>query len=73
LYVPGTTAAGALATMIAGIGTALAVHVATAGRGWGLLSPAVAGLAAATAVWVITLALHSRPLKGRLHGVFIQV
>ena len=58
LYVPGTSTTGALATMTAGICAALVVHVATGGRGWGVLSPAVTGLAAATAVWVITLAVH---------------
>jgi SSS family solute:Na+ symporter len=60
LYVPSTSSTGALSTMTAGIGAALVVHVATGGRGWGVLSPAVAGLAAATAVWVITLAVHTR-------------
>ena len=59
LYVRATSAAGALATMTAGIVVALAVQAATAGRGWGLLSPAVAGLAAATGVWVITLAFSN--------------
>jgi SSS family solute:Na+ symporter len=55
LYVRRTSAAGALAAMIAGAGAALAVHVITGGRGWGLVSPAIAGLAAASAAWVITL------------------
>ena len=64
LYVRRTSAAGALATMTAGICTALAVHAATGGRGWGLVSPAVAGLAAATGVWVITLAIHIRRAEG---------
>ena len=64
LYVPRTSATGALATMTAGICAALVVQVATGGRGWGLLSPAVAGLAAATGVWVITLAVHTRRAEG---------
>jgi SSS family solute:Na+ symporter len=65
LYVRATSAAGALATMTAGIVVALAVQAATAGRGWGLLSPAVAGLAAATGVWVITLAFSNSRSVGR--------
>ncbi|HVZ19983.1 MAG TPA: sodium:solute symporter family protein, partial [Vicinamibacterales bacterium] len=59
LYVPRTAPAGALATMIAGVAAALVVHVATGGRGWGVVTPAVAGLAAAVAAWVITLAFPS--------------
>ena len=60
LYVRRTSSAGALATMTAGVCAALIVHATTEGRGWGLLSPAVAGLAVATGVWVITLAVHGR-------------
>jgi hypothetical protein len=41
--------------MIAGVLTALTVHVMTGGRGLGIVSPAIAGLAAAGTVWVITL------------------
>jgi SSS family solute:Na+ symporter len=55
LYVRRTSSNGALATMIAGVAVALAVHAATGGRGWGLVTPAIAGLAAAVAAWVITL------------------
>jgi uncharacterized membrane protein YeaQ/YmgE (transglycosylase-associated protein family) len=43
--------------MIAGVCTALAVHVVTGGRGWGILSPAIAGLAAAVVAWVISFAV----------------
>jgi solute:Na+ symporter, SSS family len=60
LYVRRTSAAGALATMAAGVGAALALHVATGGRGWGAVSPAIAGLAAAAGVWVITLVVFRR-------------
>ena len=42
LYVRKTSAAGALATMGAGVCAALALHVATGGRGWGAVSPAIA-------------------------------
>jgi len=51
-----TTPSNAFATMIGGISTALAVHVLTGGRGWGVVSPAVAGLTVAAAVWMISLA-----------------
>ena len=39
LYVRRTSAPGALATMAAGVCAALALHVATGGRGWGSISP----------------------------------
>jgi SSS family solute:Na+ symporter len=60
LYVRRTSSAGALASMVAGVCAALGIHAATGGRGWGVLSPAIAGLAAAAAVWVITLAVAPR-------------
>jgi SSS family solute:Na+ symporter len=60
LYVRRTSPAGALATMAAGVGGALVVHLATAGRGSGVFSPATTGLAAAAGTWVITLAVHGR-------------
>lgn len=55
LYVRRTSSSGALVTMITGVLAALAVHAATGGRGWGLVTPAIAGLAAAVTAWVITL------------------
>ena len=55
LYVRRTSAPGALATMSAGVCASLALHVATGGRGWGAVSPAIAGLAAAAGAWMITL------------------
>src|SRR5262249_42962193 len=60
LYVRRTSSAGALTSMVAGVCAALSVHASTGGRGWGLLTPAIAGLAAAAAVWVITLAVAPR-------------
>jgi len=60
LYSRRTTSSGALATMIGGVCVALAVHVLTGRRGWGVASPAVAGLAAAAGVWVISLAVRRR-------------
>jgi len=46
--------------MITGVCAALAVHTTTAGGGWGALSPAIAGLAAAAFAWVISLAVRRR-------------
>ena len=60
LYVRRTSGAGALATMAAGVGAALALHVATGGRGWGAISPAIAGLAAAAGAWMITLVVFRK-------------
>jgi SSS family solute:Na+ symporter len=75
LYTRRTSAASALATMISGVCAALAVHVFTGGRGWGVVTPAIAGLAAATFVWVISLAAANltkpsveRPVEGRQTG-----
>jgi solute:Na+ symporter, SSS family len=60
LYVRRTSASGALATMAAGVCAAMVVHLATGGRGWGILNPAVAGLTAAVGVWMITLGVFKR-------------
>ncbi len=60
LYVRRTSSAGALATMAAGVGAAIFVHLETGGRGWGALTPAVAGLAAAVGVWMVTLLVFRR-------------
>ena len=65
LYVRRTSAAGALATMAAGVCAAVLVHLATGGRGWGMLSPAVAGLTAAVGVWMVTLVFFGER-SGRL-------
>jgi SSS family solute:Na+ symporter len=72
LYTRRTSAASALATMIGGVSAALATHVFTRGRGWGLVTPAIAGLGAAAVVWVISLAAANptkpsvgQPFQGR--------
>jgi solute:Na+ symporter, SSS family len=57
LYSRRTTSASAGATMIGGVCAAVAVHAMTRGRGWGVVSPAIAGLTAAAVVWVISLAV----------------
>jgi SSS family solute:Na+ symporter len=60
LYVRRASSSGALAAMIAGVGAALAVHITTGGRGWGLMTPAITGLAAAGTAWVITLSVSAK-------------
>jgi SSS family solute:Na+ symporter len=64
LYVPRTTASGALASITAGVGGMLTVQLTTAGRGWGQITPALGGLLASLTVWVISLAVGSTP-----HGI----
>jgi solute:Na+ symporter, SSS family len=59
LYVPRTTSAGALASIVAGVGGMLVVHTMTGGRGWGMMTPALVGLLAAIAGWVISLAAEA--------------
>lgn len=55
LYSPRTSAAGALAAIGAGVGAMLAITAATAGAGFGLLTPSLGGLLAATTAWLISL------------------
>ena len=57
LSVPRTSNAGALASIAAGVGGMAAVHLMTGGTGWGPLTPALGGLLAAIAAWVISLAV----------------
>jgi len=68
LYVRRTSSAGALTSMVAGVCAALSVQASTGGRGWGLLTPAIAGLAAAAAVWVISLAVAPLQSRAALSG-----
>jgi SSS family solute:Na+ symporter len=64
LYVRRTSSSGALAAMIAGVCGSLAMHLLTGGRGWGVLTPAIAGLAAAAVAWVVTLtAVKTRSVR----------
>jgi SSS family solute:Na+ symporter len=57
LYVPRTTTSGALASIGAGVAGMLVAQAATGGSGWGVMTPALAGLLAAIAAWVISLVL----------------
>jgi SSS family solute:Na+ symporter len=50
----------ALASIFAGVGTLLAVHVSTGGKGFGILNPNLIGLAAAAAAYVIVMAARGR-------------
>jgi SSS family solute:Na+ symporter len=57
LFAPRVSTFEALASVAVGVPLALVVHIATAGRGYGLLPPALIGigasaLACATAFWV---------------------
>jgi SSS family solute:Na+ symporter len=56
LYVPRATTREALAAIAAGVAAMLLVHVTTAGRGYGPLTPALAGMLAACAAFTIVLA-----------------
>jgi SSS family solute:Na+ symporter len=60
LFVPRTTAAGALASIAGGVGGALVIQIATGGRGWGLITPALGGLIVATVAWIVSLSLKKR-------------
>lgn len=53
LFAPRTTTAGALAAIAGGVAGMLAVQFTTAGRGWGIMTPALAGLLAAIAAWIV--------------------
>src|SRR4029077_12218922 len=44
LYVPRTSSRGALASVVAGVAVMAGVQLLTGGNGWGLWSPAAAGL-----------------------------
>jgi SSS family solute:Na+ symporter len=55
LYVPRTSSAGALFSIAAGVSGMLIVEIATGGAGWGILTPALTGLTAAIAAWLISL------------------
>jgi len=65
LYVRRTTTGAALAAIFAGVGVMLCVHLATGGRGWGVATPALAGLAAAVAAWVTALIMGALDFGGQ--------
>jgi hypothetical protein len=51
-----------MAAIVVGIAVMVAVHVATGGRGWRLVNPALAGITAAIAAWAISLSFGSGAL-----------
>ena len=59
LFAPTTTARGALASIVAGVGGALAIQIATGGAGWGMITPALGGLILAAVAWAISLTKRS--------------
>src|SRR5262249_8897390 len=63
LFVPRTTSAGALASIVAGIAGMLGLQWATGGHGWAQMTPALAGLLASMAAWVVSLAIGLRPQR----------
>lgn len=66
LYSTRTSSRGALLSIAAGVTGLLVVHVATSGAGWGVLTPAPAGLLAAGTAWAASLALWpQRPANVR--------
>jgi SSS family solute:Na+ symporter len=59
LYVPRTTSTSALASIAAGVSGMMVIQALTSGRGWGVFTPALGGVLAATAAWVVSLAVES--------------
>ena len=64
LFVPRTGSAAALASIAAGVGAMLIVQFATGGRGWGIVTPALGGLIAALAAWLIALGILQDTRQG---------
>jgi SSS family solute:Na+ symporter len=54
LFRPSTSARDALASILAGVSGMLIIQFATHGRGWGIITPALGGLAAAIAAWAVS-------------------
>jgi SSS family solute:Na+ symporter len=65
LYVPRAATRHALVAMVLGVGTVLAVQISTGGKGFGIWTPALVGLMAAVAGFVVMLALAPRRLPAR--------
>jgi len=60
LYTRRTSTSAVLASIAAGVAAMLAVQIGTDGAGWGVLTPALAGLLAAVTAWLIALAFGVR-------------
>ena len=63
LYVPRTSTTGALASIVAGVSGMLILQATTGEGGWGIVTPALAGLVAAVVAWAVTL-----PIGAAAHG-----
>jgi SSS family solute:Na+ symporter len=70
LYVPRTSNAAALASIVAGVTAMSTVHIATGGSGWGVLTPAPVGLIAALLAWGAVLALTRNHRHAFLNSEF---
>lgn len=70
LYTERTSSRSALISIAAGVGVMLSVQLATGGVGWGVITPAVAGLTAAIAMWGVSAAADGKNVapKTRAHG-----
>jgi SSS family solute:Na+ symporter len=55
----------ALASIFAGVVTLLAVHVMTAGAGFGLLNPNLVGLAAAAVAYIAVMTVRGQPVAAK--------
>jgi solute:Na+ symporter, SSS family len=62
LYSPRTSAAGALASIVAGVGGLLAINASTGGAGFGIVTPSLGGLLAAATAWAVSLTTTKRPM-----------
>ncbi len=63
LYSTRPGASAALAAMISGVGVTLSAHAATAGVGWGVLTPPAAGILAGALFFALFSARVRRPLS----------
>ena len=73
LYVRRTDAVDALVAIVGGVGGMLVVQFGTAGRGWGMFTPASVGLLTAFAAWLVSQIRHRdteaiRHRARRAHG-----
>jgi solute:Na+ symporter, SSS family len=64
LYVPRARTAEALSSIVCGVTAMVAVHFGSAGHGYGALTPALAGILAASIAFIIVLGLPRRSESG---------
>lgn len=65
LYTERTSSRTALISIAAGVGVMLSVQLATGGAGWGVVTPVVAGLAAAIAIWAISAGADAKDFASK--------